>query len=243
MICGSRHFFLWLALCVYTWLCIVYAKFAGSPAGKVFYCFFCVHLCMYTFSASYRSGSVPICAANVNRSCQAERSTALAASKRRRSRSVERGLGLRLTVHFCNHYVRRTAWIVQGRIACSIPPLTASLAAVSRPSMILSDRNFEENFQAKRQSCYTTIKVIRLSATKPTHEIKKQCLYQRTTLDQKWFLPAKIDSLPTRSATGEIIRLNVVHEREFKPASEVRTVRFDPQTTFHRPRILTHTRS
>ena len=96
--------FMCIYLAVYS-LC----KICGQPSGQSVLLFFCVHLCMYTFSASYRSGSVPICAANVNRSCQAEHSTALAASKRRRSRSVERGLGFRLTVHFCNHYVRRTA--------------------------------------------------------------------------------------------------------------------------------------
>lgn len=43
--------FLLMTLCVYTWLYIVYAKFAGSSAGRIFYC---AHLCMHTFSVSYQ---------------------------------------------------------------------------------------------------------------------------------------------------------------------------------------------
>lgn len=39
-----------MALCVYTWLYIVYAKFAGSSAGRIFYCFLCTSLYAYFFS-------------------------------------------------------------------------------------------------------------------------------------------------------------------------------------------------
>ena len=42
--------FLLMALCVYTWLYIVYAKFAGSSAGRIFYCFLCTSLYAYFFS-------------------------------------------------------------------------------------------------------------------------------------------------------------------------------------------------
>ena len=78
----------------------------------------------------------------------------MTADKRRRSRSVECGLGFRLPVHFCNHYVRRTTWIVHGRLFAAILPWRQAWPRFPRPSMKTSARIAMKKIKNLQKKCY-----------------------------------------------------------------------------------------
>ena len=61
-------------------------------------------------------------------------------------------------------------------------------------------------------------------------------LVTRLKMTPPW--PCRSRYQTSQRLTSEAARLSVVHEREFRPAYEVKTGTFDPQTTFGRPGIL-----